>query len=111
MSIQLSYTFLRIIFIRIPYLGRNVASGLSAIGWADSSFISRHSSMDYIRRGSTCTLCMTRKDQMREGFVARTFHIPIDIDDELRVNVRFSDMAILAFKEFLRGGRKDDGRK
>jgi len=48
---------------------------------------------------------------MREGFVARTFHIPIDIDDELRVNVRFSDMAILAFKEFLRGGRKDDGRK
>ena len=39
MSIQVSYTFLRIIFIRIPYLGRNVASGLSAIGWPDSSFI------------------------------------------------------------------------
>ena len=59
---------------------------------------------------------MTRKDQMREGFVARTFHIPIDIDDELRVkavktHVRFSEMAILAFREFFRGGRKDDGRK
>jgi len=43
---------------------------------------------------------------MREGFVARTFHIPKDIDDELRMeavntHVRFSDMAILAFREHL----------
>ena len=42
---------------------------------------------------------MTRKDKMREGFVARTFHIPIEIDDELRMmavkdHLRFSDMAI-----------------
>jgi hypothetical protein len=59
---------------------------------------------------------MTRKDKKREGFVARTFHISIDIDDRLRMevvktHVRFSDMAILAFREFLRGGRKDGGRK
>jgi hypothetical protein len=38
---------------------------------------------------------------MREGFVARTFHIPNDVDDELRMlaikdHLRFSDMAILA---------------
>ena len=49
---------------------------------------------------------MTRKDQMREGFVTRTFHIPIDIDDELRMmaiktHVRFSDIAIVAFKHYL----------
>jgi hypothetical protein len=33
--------------------------------------------------GSTYAIGMTRKDKMREGFVARTFHIPIEIDDEL----------------------------
>lgn len=33
------HTFLRINFMRIPYLGRKVTSGLSAIGWPDSSFI------------------------------------------------------------------------
>jgi hypothetical protein len=49
---------------------------------------------------------MTRKDKMREGFVARTFHIPIDIDDRLRMEavkkrIRFSDMAILAFGKYL----------
>jgi hypothetical protein len=66
--------------------------------------------------GSTSTPYMTRKDQMRNGYVARTFHIPTDIDDEFRMkavktHARFSDMAILAFREFLRGGKKDDGRK
>ena len=49
---------------------------------------------------------MTRKDQMKEGFVARTFHIPTDIDDKLRMEavekrIRFSDVAILAFKEHI----------
>jgi hypothetical protein len=58
---------------------------------------------------------MTRKDQMREGYVARTFHIPTDIDDELSVmavknHVRFSDMAISAFRNFLRGSKKYDGK-
>jgi hypothetical protein len=53
---------------------------------------------------------MTRKDKMREGFVARTFHIPIDIDDRLRMEavkkrIRFSDMAILAFGKYLQAGR------
>lgn len=53
-------------------------------------------------------ICMTRKDKMKEGFVARTFHIPVDIDDELRMEavkkrIRFSDMAILAFKEHISG--------
>jgi hypothetical protein len=46
---------------------------------------------------------MTRKDKMKKGFVARTFHLPIDIDDELRMmavknHVRFSEMAMLAFR-------------
>ncbi|MGC2574962.1 MAG: hypothetical protein WA364_25905 [Candidatus Nitrosopolaris sp.] len=50
---------------------------------------------------------MTRKDKMREGFVARTFHIPIDIDDELRVmairnHVRFSDEAVSAFRKHIK---------
>ncbi|MGA9151432.1 MAG: hypothetical protein WBZ36_12715 [Candidatus Nitrosopolaris sp.] len=49
---------------------------------------------------------MTRKDKMKEGFVARTFHIPIDIDDQLRMmaikdHLRFSEMAILAFREHI----------
>lgn len=49
---------------------------------------------------------MTRKDKMCEGFVARTFHIPIEIDDELRMmavkdHLRFSDMAIVAFREHI----------
>jgi len=43
---------------------------------------------------------------MRKGFVGRTFHIPEDIDIELRMmairnDVRFSDEAILAFKEHI----------
>ena len=51
-------------------------------------------------------MAMTRKDEMREGYVARTFHIPIDIDDKLRMEavkqrVRFSDMAITAFRKYL----------
>jgi hypothetical protein len=61
--------------------------------------------------GSTGTFQMTRKDMMRKGFVARTFHIPIDIDDELRMeaiktHVRFSDMAILAFREHISNSKK-----
>ena len=51
---------------------------------------------------------------MKEGFVARTFHLPEDIDDELRMmaikdHVRFSEMAILAFREYIsrvKGDRK-----
>ena len=35
--------------------------------------------------GRTYVTTITRKDKMREGFVARTFHIPIDIDDRLRM--------------------------
>ena len=45
---------------------------------------------------------MTRKDKMREGFVARNFHIPIDVDDKLRLmavknHVRFSDDTLLCY--------------
>jgi len=52
---------------------------------------------------------MTRKDQMRAGFVARTFHIPIAVDDKLRMmavkkHVRFSDEAISAFKKHVSEG-------
>jgi hypothetical protein len=50
---------------------------------------------------------MTRKDKIREGFVARTFHIPEDLDEELRIKaiknrVRFSEITILALKEYLK---------
>jgi hypothetical protein len=59
-------------------------------------------------------ICMTRKDKMKEGMVARTFHIPIDIDDDLRMmaikdHLRFSEMAILAFREHI--SRVKVGRK
>jgi hypothetical protein len=45
------------------------------------------------------------RGSVREGFVARTFHIPIDVDDKLRMEavkkrIRFSDMAILTFREY-----------
>jgi hypothetical protein len=43
----------------------------------------QHNSELYM--GSTYMMGMTRKDKMREGFVARTFHIPIEIDDKLRM--------------------------
>ena len=49
---------------------------------------------------------------MREGFVARNFHIPIDVDDKLRMmavknHVRFSDEAIAAFRDHIsKGGGK-----
>jgi len=44
---------------------------------------------------------MTRKDEIREGFVARTFHLPEDLDEKLRMKaikskVRFSDITISA---------------
>jgi hypothetical protein len=47
---------------------------------------------------------MTRKNKIREGFVAHTFHLPRDLDDELRFEavkkrVRYSDVAILAIRE------------
>jgi hypothetical protein len=50
---------------------------------------------------------MTRKDKIREGFVARTFHIPEDLDEKLRIKaiknrVRFSEITILALKEYLK---------
>ena len=52
-------------------------------------------------------LDMTRKDEMREGYVARNFHVPINIDDKLRMEavkkrIRFSDMAIVAFREYFK---------
>jgi len=54
---------------------------------------------------------MTRKDQMREGYVARAFHIPTDIVDELRLeavktHVRFSELSILAFRHYFGRGKK-----
>jgi len=62
--------------------------------------------------GGVLVLYMTRKDKMREGYVARTFHITIGIDDELRMmavknHVRFSDIAISALRDFLRGDKKE----
>lgn len=50
---------------------------------------------------------MTRKDEMRKGFVARTFHIPEGLDEKLRMKaikdkVRFSEITISALKEYLK---------
>lgn len=49
---------------------------------------------------------MSKKDKIREGFVAHIFHLPKDLDDELRLEavtkrVRFSDVAILAIREHI----------
>lgn len=57
--------------------------------------------------GRTYLTTMTRKDKIREGFVARTFHIPEDLDEKLRIKaiknrVRFSEITILALKEYLK---------
>jgi hypothetical protein len=58
-----------------------------------------------------CNTTITRKDEMREGYVARNFHIPTDIDDKLRMEavkkrIRFSDMAIVAFTEYFKEDEK-----
>jgi hypothetical protein len=50
---------------------------------------------------------------MRQGYVARAFHLPRDVDDQLRMmaiknHIRFSDEAILAFREHI---AKDGGKK
>jgi hypothetical protein len=52
-------------------------------------------------------ICMTRKDKMKEGFVARTFHIPMDLDEKLKIKaakarMRFSEVTILALEEYLK---------
>jgi hypothetical protein len=57
--------------------------------------------------GSTCTLGMTRKNEMRKGFVARTIHIPQELDDRLKLKaikdrVRFSDVATQALEKYLK---------
>jgi hypothetical protein len=74
---------------------------------AANSMLAHPGSPEEPYMGRTYITGMTRKHKMREGFVARTFHIPIGIDDELRMMaikncVRFSDMAIVAFKDFFR---------
>ena len=58
-----------------------------------------------------CNTIMTRKDQMREGYVSRNFHIPIDVDERLRIEavkkqIRFSDIATLAFEQYLQNTPK-----
>jgi hypothetical protein len=54
---------------------------------------------------------MTRKDEMKKGFVAHTFHLPMDLDDKLRMeavrtHVRFSDIAISALQKYLKWGNE-----
>ena len=51
-------------------------------------------------------IIITRKDKIREGYVSRNFHIPIEVDDQLRMEankqrIRFSDIAIAAFRQYL----------
>jgi hypothetical protein len=48
-----------------------------------------------------------KKDKVREGFIARSFNIPEDLDEKLRLKavkdkVRFSDITISALKEYLK---------
>jgi hypothetical protein len=50
---------------------------------------------------------MTRKDRLKEGYVARTFHIPEYLDEQLKIKaakdrMRFSEVTILALKEYLK---------
>jgi hypothetical protein len=50
---------------------------------------------------------MTKKDKIREGFVARTFHIPEELDEQLKIKaaktkMRFSEVTILALQEYLK---------
>ena len=50
---------------------------------------------------------MTRKDKMCEGYVLRTFHIPEDLDDRLRITAvksrkKFSETVIQALKKYLK---------
>jgi hypothetical protein len=70
-------------------------------------------SLELLYRGSTSTYYVTRTDKMRQGYVARAFHLPRDVDDQLRMmaiknHIRFSDEAILAFREHI---AKDGGKK
>lgn len=57
--------------------------------------------------GAGFIIHMTRKDAMRKGFVARTFHIPEPLDEKLRMKaiknkMRFSEVTISALEEYLR---------
>jgi len=57
---------------------------------------------------------MTRKDKMKEGFVANTFHLPQDLDEEIRVmavrnHVSFSEEATQAFKEHVSKAKTGGG--
>jgi hypothetical protein len=48
---------------------------------------------------------MTRKDEMRKGFVARTFHLPEDENLRMKAiknRVSFSDITISALREYLK---------
>ncbi|MGA9151770.1 MAG: hypothetical protein WBZ36_14425, partial [Candidatus Nitrosopolaris sp.] len=57
--------------------------------------------------GAGLVLLMTRKDMMKKGFVARTFHIPEGLDQKLRMEaiknkVRFSEVTISTLEEYLK---------
>jgi len=50
---------------------------------------------------------MPKQNRIRKGFVARSFNIPADLDEKLKVRavkdkVRFSEITISALKEFLK---------
>jgi len=46
---------------------------------------------------------------MRQGYIARAFHILIDVDDELRMEA-INDIAIAAFRHYLQA-LKATGKK
>jgi len=57
--------------------------------------------------GGTSNIGMLKQNKIRKGFVARSFNIPKDLDEELRLkavkdNVRFSEITICALKEYLK---------
>jgi hypothetical protein len=42
--------------------------------------------------GTGYVLLMTRKDKLKEGFVARTFHIPAELDEKLKIQAAKTKM-------------------
>lgn len=57
--------------------------------------------------GAGYVLPMTKKEKMKDGFVSRTFHIPEQLDERLKIKaakakMRFSEVTIHALEEYLK---------
>src|SRR5262249_16491240 len=90
------------ISLRMSYQGYTI--------WYDDTYIpgfpDYHEPGTAIYRG-TSNIGMPKQNRIRKGFVARSFNIPKDLDEKLRLkavkdNVRFSEITICALKEYLK---------